>query len=197
MKTDAEQLLMDKEVGSTVTMPQGGGFYHFPNEQAPELFNSLSPAWVKPSTVAVGEDDGYGGLGALLGELVGGGDSFKEFDAFGVVGRGRVLDPRYQFTVTKEERGIWPLNTVVYSVSEVRFRCELEDLYDFNYESGVLPSHAAALQIGFGKGINGSQRNYGKVYRHKIIIDHNYDYPFEHTQIPLPTLRKKETTKGE
>jgi len=67
----------------------------------------------------------------------------------------------------------------------------------FNYESGVLPSHAAALQIGFGKGTNGSRRDYGKVYRHKIIIDHNYNYPFEHTQMPFPTLRKKETTKGE
>jgi PKD repeat protein len=196
VKTEAEPLLKgtDKDI---VTLPQGGGFYHFPNEQAPDLFKSLSPAWVKPSTVAVGKDDGYSGFGALFGDLVGGGNAFDDFDAFGVVGRGRVLDPRYQFTVTKEESGIWPLNTEVYLVSSIHFECELEDLYDFNYESGVLASHAAALQIGFGKGINGNQHNYGQIYRHKIIIKHDYDYPFEHTQIPLPTLRKKETTKGE
>ncbi len=84
----------------------------------------------------------------------------------------------------KVEKGIWPVTWIEYEVISVRIVCEIEDLYDFNYEDSELASHAAAHQIGRGNGNNG--RNEGFIYRDKIWISQVYDYPFEQTVILPP-----------
>ncbi|MDD8044559.1 MAG: hypothetical protein PHC78_12430, partial [Verrucomicrobiota bacterium] len=184
VKAAAEALLQNEPVDSTVTMPQGGGFYQFPNQNC-NLFSSESPSWVPSATIRVGEGDAYGGKwGAFLSQYVGGTSSFDEYDAAGAIGRGRILDPRCQITVKKVEKGIWPVTWIEYEVISVRIVCEIEDLYDFNYEDSELASHAAAHQIGRGNGNNG--RNEGFIYRDKIAIRHVYDYPFEQTVILPP-----------
>ena len=163
VKAAGEQALQNSAIGATVTFPQDGGWYDFPRAEAPNLFKSQSPTtsatWVAPSTQLVGKDDNYSGFGALFTDIIAGTQEFKDFDAFGAIGRGRVLQPRYRFTVKKEQTGIWPFQSTAYKVSEVLFECAIEDLYDFNYEDGALPSHAAAMQIGWGKGTNGPVRN--------------------------------------
>ena len=179
VKATAEALLQNEPVGSSITMPQGGGFYHFPNQNC-SLFSSESPPWVPSATIRVGRGDAYGGKwGAFLGQYLGGTDSFDEYDAAGTIGRGRILDPRCQITVKKVQKGIWPVTWIEYEVISIRIVCELEDLYDFNYEDSELASHAAAHQIGCGNGNNG--RNEGFIYRNRIVVRHDYDYPFEQT----------------
>ena len=187
VKTAAEQALQNSPVGTTLTFPLDGGWYEFPCAASPNLFKSISPGnWVTPSTQIVGTDDGHSGFGALFTDIVAGTEEFKNFDAFGSIGRGRVLTRRYQITVKKEDTGIiFP--TIEYKVSEVLFECAIEDLYDFNYENGTLPSHAAAMQIGWGKGANGSARDQGRIYRHRIDIRHIYTYPFDQTVTVNPT----------
>lgn len=188
VKTGAEAALQNSAIGATLTFPQNGGWYDFPRAENPSLFKSTSPetsaGWVTPSTLVIGKNDGYSGFGALFTDIVAGTEEFKDFDAFGVVGRGRVIGPQYRITVKKEQTGIWPFQSVVYNVSEVRFLGEIQDLYDFNYEDGELPSHAAAMQIGYGKGSGGTARDRGLIYRHRIQIDHIYSYPFDQIAVP-------------
>lgn len=184
VKAAAENALRDAEIGETVRFPQDGGWYEFPRAEDQNLFKSDSPDWVTPATMVIGKDDGYSGFGALVADLMGGTDAFQNFDAFGAIGRGRVVSPRYQITVKKEQTGIWPFESTVYNVSSVLFECAIEDLYDFNYEDGELPSHAAAMQIGFGKGVNGAARDQGMIYRHRINLRMTYGYPFLQTVIP-------------
>jgi hypothetical protein len=184
VKAVAEALLQDQPVDSTVTMPQGGGFYSFPNQHC-DLFVSESPLWVPSATIRVGEGNAYGGKwGAFLAQYLGGADSFDEYDAAGAIGRGRLVAPRYQFTVKKTRKGIWPVTWIVYEVTAVHFACEIEDLYDFNYEDSELASHAAAHQIGYSNGNMG--RNLGVICRNKIWINYSYIYPFDQLYIPPP-----------
>ena len=104
----------------------------------------------------------------------------EEFDAFATVGRGRVIDPRYQFTVRKTQTGT--------TVSKVRFFCTIEDLYDFNYEDDPLPQNAAGVQIGYGRGLpSHSARNFGKIYRTQIQIVYDYNEPFTYLSYANPT----------
>jgi hypothetical protein len=191
VKAAAEAALQNAEIGATATFPQGGGWYEFPRAENPNLFKSISPqtsaSWVTLSTQIVGKDDNYSGFGALFTDIIAGTEEFKDFDAFGAIGRGRVIGPRYQITVKKEQNGIWPFQSTVYNVSEVRFLGEIQDLYDFNYEDGQLPSHAAAMQLGYGKGSNGTARDQGVIYRHRILIDHIYSYPFDQNVFPNPS----------
>lgn len=180
VKTAAEQALQNSSVGATVTFPQGGGWYACGTAGAhiPNLFRSISPGtWVPPATLIVGSKGEYSGspLSVLLNTIVVGGD----YDAFVAVGRGRVISPQYQITIKKEAAN-------VYKVSEVLFQCAIEDLYDFNYEDGDLPAAASALQLGFGKGTNGTTRNNGAIFRHHIDIRQTYPYPFDHAFIPSP-----------
>jgi hypothetical protein len=184
VKAAAEQALASSPVGTALTFPLEGGWYEFPCIESPLLFKSISLGnWVPPSTQIIGADDGYSGYGALFADLMAGTEQFKDFDAFGTIGRGRVIDPRYRITVKKEDTGAFTSN-IEYKVSAVEFSCDLEDLYDFNYEDGMLPSHAAAMQIGWGKGANGTDRDQGEIFRHKIRILHIYAYPFDQTMIP-------------
>ena len=50
------------------------------------------------------------------------------------------------------------------------------DLYDFNFEDGLLSRSAAALQIGFGNGNN--SRTHGRIFSHEIQINTTYQNPF-------------------
>jgi len=88
--------------------------------------------------------------------------------------------------VNKRSVPLYAFQSTVYNVSSVLFDCSVEDLYDFNYEDGQLPSHAAAMQLGYGKGANGAPRDNGLIYRHRINIRKAYSYPFEQTIIPNP-----------
>ncbi len=186
VKAAAEQALQNSPVGTALTFPLDGGWYEFPRAESPNLFKSISPGnWVTPSTQIVGMDDGYSGFGALFTDIFAGTDQFKDFDAFGTIGRGRVRNPRYRFTVKKEDTGIIFTN-IEYKVSAVQFTCDVEDLYDFNYEDGTLPSHAAAMQLGWGKGANGPARDQGKIYRHQIHLDKTYAYPFDQAVLVIP-----------
>lgn len=183
IKQQAEEALLNAEVGATVTFPQGGGRYELPQDISHPFLINQTPVWVKvedSATLIVGKDDGYGGYSALFGEIVVGTNEFDDFDAFGTIGRGRVIDPGYQITIRKEQEG-------VCKVSAVRFECEVQDLYDFNFEdTGYtdLPQQAACLQIGYGNGSNGASRDVGKIYCHRIFIDHIYSYPFDQISDP-------------
>lgn len=189
IKVAAELALENADIGDSVVYPSASGWYEMPCVGATNLFKSISPetsaSWVTPSTQVIGENDGYSGFGALFSDIIGGSDNFENFDAFGTIARGRVISPRYRFTITKE----WsiPLLTIKYTVREILFNCAVEDLYDFNYEDGNLPSHAAAAQIGYGNGSAGCGRgDHGLIYRHRLIINHLYSSPFNHLMIPSP-----------
>ena len=189
VKPLADEDLANDPVGTTKEYPSSTGWYAMPCASAPNLFLSSSPqrssTWVEPATVIIGEDDDYSGYGALFSDLLAGSSSFQDFDAFGTIGRGRVRNPRYRFTVQKESSWFSTENVV----SEVRFVCDIEDLYDFNYEDSVLTSHAAALQIGYGNGNGGGGRNgHGKIYRVKIMVDKTYYDPFRYQAIQYPVL---------
>jgi len=94
------------------------------------------------------------------------------------LGRVRLLDYRYQFTVEVQQAGPIPL----ISVQRVRFDCSLEDLYDFNREAGWPAYHAAGVQIGFGRGTNGN--NNGRIYRDLFFIRYDYeDYPLNAVRV--------------
>ena len=72
---------------------------------------------------------------------------------------------------------VWPLPTE-YKVTSINFACDIQDLYDFNYEDSTLSSHGAALQIGYANGHNPDSRDYGKIYRHVIHVLTTYHNPF-------------------
>jgi hypothetical protein len=181
VKDVAETALADATNNAAMVFPQGGGWYGMPCEGATNLFASLSPQtspdWVVPSTQLVGKSDDYNGWHALAINFLTGTPTFDDFDAFATVGRGRVIDPKYRFNIQK--RHSWPEGTK-YVVAEVEFSCDIEDLYDFNYEDGEKSAAAAALQLGFGRGAGISQerKERGKIYRHTIQIRKTYRTPF-------------------
>ena len=181
LRARAEADLADASSGESRTYPSADGWYTLPLQGALELLASHSPTnspgWVTPSTVDVGIDDGYGGWNALFSETVAGSSAFEEFDAFGAIGRARVLNPKYRFTVTKRW-SIWSFG-YEYKVTAIDFQCRIQDLYDFNYEDSELSSHAAALQIGYANGNNQPNRTHGKIFRHEIQIRTTYHNPFD------------------
>lgn len=102
-----------------------------------------------------------------------GGPQIDELDAFLAIGRGRLLDPVYTFTVRKTTH--W-LGDPTYDLVSIGFSCTIADLYDFNYEDGDLSRHAAVLQIGYKS--SHDDRRHGKIFRHQIQIDTTYHNPF-------------------
>ena len=106
VKGAAEAVLATATNYATVVFPQGGGWYDMPCEGATNLFASLSPQtspnWVAPSTQLVGDSDDYGGWYALAANFLTGRPAFDDFEAFATVGRGRVVNPRYRFTIQKQ-----------------------------------------------------------------------------------------------
>ncbi|MGI6496009.1 MAG: hypothetical protein ACOX5G_07965 [Kiritimatiellia bacterium] len=181
VKDAAEAVLANATNNATVVFPQDGGWYDMPCEGATNLFASLSPQtsvnWVVPSTQRVGNSDDYGGWYALAAEFLTGRPAFDDFDAFATVGRGRVVNPRYRFTIQKQHS--W-LSGTQYVVTSVDFECNIQDLYDFNYEDGAKSAAAAALQLGFGRGTGASanRKSRGRIFRHTIHIRKTYNAPF-------------------
>ena len=179
----AETALANASPGESLTLPATNGWYELPLASAPNLFKSLSPTnsptWVTPSTQVIGQDDGCGGYAALFTSIVTGGDQFDEYDAFGTIGRGRVVDPKFRFVVTKIGH-TWPIPDEI-KVTAVKLSCCVQDLYDFNYEDGNLPQHAAALQIGRFKGC-APLRLKGTIFRHKVYISKVYEGPFDYLE---------------
>ena len=113
------------------------------------------------------------------------GGAFDDFDAFGTIGRGRVINPRYQFRV-KKTRGFMGLGDVTYEVVAVKFACTITDLYDFNYEDGNIPARAATMQIGYGAGACDERTKHGRIFAHSIEVQIDYLDPFEyHTTMQM------------
>lgn len=89
------------------------------------------------------------------------------------VGRGRIIDPKYRFTVQKQ-------NALIGSklaIMGVRSWGTLKDLYDFNFDEGgetAAARKAATLQIGNGNGSYGYDRAHGIIYRTQTDFDKTY-----------------------
>ncbi len=183
VKVKAENLLKNKPIGTSVTLPQNGTSY-----LPPSLFKSLSPSWVPASTVKIGTDaveDGIAGFAlAGLSQYLLGTDDLKNLDVATAIGRGRVISPGYRFIVTKERSGLLG-NQVKYSVTQILFSCAVEDLYDFNYEAQGLNSDGAGCQLGNRTGSNGKKQ--GRIYRSRIEINTSYDNPFDMLIVVNPT----------
>jgi hypothetical protein len=166
LRAEAEAELANSASGSLVHF----GPIPFPNDHS-TLFASISPSWVPPLTVIVGDPGSYSGTwwSNYLNFMV----DPDGFDAAGAIGKGRVVNPQYEFDVRKEGEG----SSAIYRVENIRFECAVEDLYDFNYDDVEAAQNAAGVQIGYGNGNNGHSR--GVIYRDRIDILHNYSYPFE------------------
>ena len=166
--------------------------YSFPTNSC-LAFQSESPEWVPGSTIIVGQGaPGRGKWAAFINEYIGGGDQFQEFNANGTIGRGRVTNLGYSFTIRKEINEGWLFaDSTNYVVVSARVKCRIDDLYDFNYEDGEIAAHAAAMQIRYGNGSMVSSFNNnrqtpvleGHIFLDRIEIDHEYQYPFFYTTV--------------
>lgn len=176
VKPDAEREMLLQGVDEII-MPSNEGWYEQNEVIANHIFESKSPrvseTWVPGLTLDFGVFSSK--LGVLMNEVATSSGAINEYDAFGTIGRGRVLSPRYRFAVRKT---VLQDGRVKLEVTRVDFACAVEDLYDFNYEDGELPSHAAALQIGYR---NNNGRNCGRIYMHHIDISTSYNYPFSYS----------------
>lgn len=154
-----------------LNLPRDGGLDNWPKEElrGPN-FGCFANASSKLSA-------NYDGWYALSANFLTGMPTFDDFDAFATVGRGRVTDPKYRFTIQKQYS--W-LSGTRYVVTDVEFSCDIEDLYDFNYEDGEKSAAAAALQLGFGRGTGASldRNSRGRIFRHTIQIRKTYPLPF-------------------
>ncbi len=168
----AQALLAGAEIGATIVLPGSNGWYDVSNAG---VFEDLSPAWVPGVTVGVGEDYGLGGWAAVLMDLASYGGHIHEFDAHGAIGKGRLVNPSYRFTVMKAEN---EGGDVQYVATHVTFSCLISDLYDFNREDVGIAACAASVQLGYAAGHPGSYSQYGKIYMHEVEVLKDYDWPF-------------------
>lgn len=144
---------------------------------ATQVFGPKNTPHLPERTLEIGRKGKYEGPAAVLqagaGTALTGGPQLDDLDAFFSVGRGRLVDPRYTFTVRKK---ISSHGIPTFELVSITFTCKIQDLYDFNFEDGALSRSAAALQIGFGNGAN--SRTHGQIYRHEIQINTTYQNPF-------------------
>lgn len=171
VKVVAEGRLRNAVDGDEVILPSSTEWYGTNQLVNAGVFTSISPSWVPGLTLDIGRSSSFWGVDALLVQALKRTPTFDDYDAFGTIGRGRVLNPRYRFTVKKT---VQPYGGVKYEVTSVDFKCAIEDLYDFNYEDGNPATSAAAVQIGYREG----GRNSGKIYLHHIDISASYQKPF-------------------
>ena len=171
VKGEAEEALQNAVDGTEITLPLNNGWYGQDQIIDAGVFKSLSPLWVPGLTLDIGSSSLLMGVDAFLVQALTRTPTFDDFDAYGTIGRGRVLGPRYRFTVKKI---IQSDARPKYEVVNVKFECAVEDLYDFNYEDGDPAASAAALQIGYRE----SGRPTGKIYCHHIDISTTYPKPF-------------------
>lgn len=169
VRPSVESYFADKPLGKEATFPLDG-LYDVPHTSD----TTTSPGWVQKTTVAFRDS-----------RLTPG--DFFGLDAFGTVGRGRLLHHRAQFTVKKEKISIpsgydpdgMPTYMVVENLSVIQVHAlgEITDLYDWNHDVlGTLGSaqSAAILQVGVG---NGSYlgRMQSRIYQDRISFNLNYD----------------------
>ena len=177
VKSAAESHLSNAADGTEATFPLNGGWYGWSDFGSYNVFTNLSPSWVPGITIDVGVGPGYGNeIGVALGDGNTDNGIIKDFDAHATIGRGRMINPRYRFTVRKSVSLLGLLTT--YEVVSVEFACVLTDLYDFNFEDGGRATKAAALQLGYGNGSVPLRMQNGKVFRHQMTIRHTYTNPF-------------------
>ena len=177
VKSAAESHLSNAADGTEATFPLNGGWYGWSDFGSYNVFTNLSPSWVPGITIDVGVGPGYGNeIGVALGDGNTDNGIIKDFDAHATIGRGRMINPRYRFTVRKSVSLLGLLTT--YEVVSVEFACVLTDLYDFNFEDGGRATKAAALQLGYGNGSVPMRIQNGKVFRHQMTIRHTYTNPF-------------------
>ena len=158
VRPQAAAYLRTNPVGTIATFPLDGGFYEMPLMQYQQEADApFQPAWVEGTTILVHNLDGESCQGLLI--LID--------DANGSIGRGRLTNIGYQFSVEKVEA--WANLACLESIRVVG---TIEDLYDFNRESGGAASAAASLQIGHGNGSYGSGRDRGKIFRTRVDVDH-------------------------
>ena len=172
----AINVLSERGDGAIETFSSLSGLWS-DGELAAQIFDSMSPSCVTGITQVIGVKGNYGGAMAVLEagsvSVATGGHQLDDLDAFFAVGRGRLLDPSYSFTVRKTTH--W-LREPTYDLIQIGFSCKIQDLYDFNFEDGPLSRKAATIQIGYGKGVN--SRSHGHIFRHEIQINTTYQNPF-------------------
>ena len=176
----AQALLAEAEIGATIVLPGSNGWYDVSNAG---VFEELSPAWVPGVTVGVGEDYGLGGWAAVFMDLASYGGHIHEFDAHGAIGKGRLVNPSYRFTVMKTEN---EGGEVQYAATHVTFSCLISDLYDFNREDVGIAACAASVQLGYAAGRPGGYSQYGKIYMHEVEVLKDYDWPFSTYSYSMP-----------
>ncbi|MGI6749697.1 MAG: hypothetical protein ACOX6A_04170 [Atribacter sp.] len=115
---------------------------------------SESPSWVPGSTLE---------MNSLLPNLID--------DLNGTFGRIRIMSHKARFRIRKE----MVLGEEVLVVEKTQTWGELQDLYDFNHDSGGAAQHAAILQIGHGNGSQGAARASGVIYRTKVFFNKTYE----------------------
>ena len=172
----AINVLSERGDGATETFSSSSGLWS-DGELAGIVFENMSSSPAPGITQVIGATGNYGGALAVLEagslSLVTGGHHLDDLDAFFSVGRGRILEPTYSFTVRKTTH---LFRAPTYDLIQIGFSCRIQDLYDFNFEDGKLSRSAAALQIGFGNGNN--SRSHGRIFRHEIRINTTYQNPF-------------------
>jgi hypothetical protein len=165
VNSQAEAFFAGKPVGTVAYFPSSTGFYDIPHLQE-------SPSWVAPTTVTFHNFPEYMAMGD---------------DVNGTIGRGRLLSHQARYKVEKQQVFYNPPDGSPTSaeelvITQVISQGAVSDLYDFNHLVGGAGQDAAILQIGFGKGAYGSDRNRGKIYRDKI--EFNKTYPNLPTVLP-------------
>lgn len=172
VRSEAETFLATAEDGQEIVLPSATTWY-----DGSCIFDNLSSNWVPGVTLSVGSSSGYAdAYGVVARDLIGNTNEMNEYDAFGTIGRGRVLNPQYRFHVKKDVSLLGLLTR--YKVIDVEFSCTLTDLYDFNCEDGGRAAAAAALQVGYGNGASSGYPEHGKIFIHEIRIEKDYEDPF-------------------
>ena len=77
-----------------------------------------------------------------------------------------------RYTVEKKHAIIWGDYLDVIGVQSWG---EIEDLYDFNHEAGMLSQWGATMQLGYGNGHHAAYRNGGKIYRTRVLFTKTYE----------------------
>jgi hypothetical protein len=156
--SQAAAYLASQPVGSVVYFPSSTGFYDVPHTHE-------SPSWVPTTTVTFHNLPAVPPLPSLD-------------DVNGTIGRGRLLSHKVRYKVEKKEITEWVQDGyVTYTANvptEITSQGVAIDLYDFNHMVGGAAQDAAILQIGYGKGSYGTDRNRGKIYQNRIEFEKTY-----------------------
>lgn len=137
-------------VGSVATFPLAGGFFSVPHVNE-------SPGW--PFT-AVEFDE------PLVPNVFD--------DVNGSFARARIISHLARYTVEKKSL----LSVDYLDVTQVNYVGVVEDLYDFNYEAGLVAGQPAIVQIGHANGSYGATRNAGNIYQDRIEFNVTIPDPF-------------------